>query len=222
MKRRTLSQIAIGLAAVFTLTTMAFAGPPMICHAIEIGQAKTLPWVELNYHKGDGSYDVGNLTGDTLAILDSGAPVLVHMETLRRATIFARQDPQAAKELITRLKARAEKAGTGKDAALAWFDLGYLAESYKQWIGGNEPNPARGLDGYALVKKAITARGADAEMEFAAALITLSGPNDVHQQHVQKAMAGAKGDPLLAQNMTSRFRDQTIAALLTQPANEKK
>ena len=33
-----------------------------------------------------------NLTRDTLAILDSNTPVLVRMETLRRATIYARQN----------------------------------------------------------------------------------------------------------------------------------
>src|SRR5208337_5181279 len=125
----------------------AQAGPPLICHHIEIGQAKTLPAVDWDW-KGSGGYDLKNLTRDTLAILDSGAPVLVRMETLRRATIYARQDPQAAKELLTRLQARAANSdATGHPEALAWFDAGYLIEAYKQWIGKGEPNPATGLDG---------------------------------------------------------------------------
>jgi hypothetical protein len=64
------------------------------------------------------------------------------METLRRATIYARQDPQVAKELITRLQARAANSDAAdRPVALAWFDVGYLAEAYKQWLGKGEPNP---------------------------------------------------------------------------------
>jgi len=220
MHSRQFSQFALGLVAVLGFTTFAFAGPPLICHAIEIGQAKSLPWVDLTYHKGDANYDLKNLTRDTLAILDSNPSVLVRMETLRRATIYARQDPQVAKELITRLQARANNSDAGNMGALAWFDVGYLAEAYKQWMRNGEPNPARGLDGYAWVKKAIQLRGSDAEMEFAAALITLSGPDGEHRDHVEKAMAGAKRDPLLAQNLASTFNHQTISALLSQPTAE--
>ena len=208
--------VVYAITAVLSFTTAAFAGPPMICHAIEIGQAKTLPWVDLNYHKGNGGYDLKNLTADTLAILDSDTPVLAHMETLRRATIYARQDPLVAKQLITRLQARAASGNN----AMAGFDFGYLIETYKHWIGQNEPNPARGLDGYAWVKKAIQARGEDAEMEFAAALITLSGPESEHREHVQRANAGAKTDTLLAQNLAATFRDQTISALLKEPVKD--
>ena len=51
-------------------------------------------------------------------------------------------------------------------------------------------------------------------MEFAAALITLPGPESDHRDHVQKAMAGAKFDPLLAQNLASSFNHETISELL--------
>jgi hypothetical protein len=201
----------------FGLSTFAFAGPPLICHPLEIGQAKTLPWVDLNYHNGDGNYDLKNLTRDTLAILDSDAPALVRMETLRRATIYARQDPQVAKELVTRLQAR---AANSQASAFTSFDFGYLIEAYKQWMGTDEPNPARGLDGYAWVKKAIAARGGDPEMELGAALITLKGPEAEHRKHVEKATAGANTDALLAQNLSSTFRKQTLAALLNQPTSK--
>jgi len=204
------------------LTTSALAGPPLICHPIEIGNAKTLPWVELNYHKGSNGYDLTNLTKDTLAILDSNPPVLVRMETLRRATIYARQDGQAAKELLTRLHARAASSDTAHSEALAWFDVGYLTEAYKEWLGKGEPNPANGLDGYAWVKKAINLRVQDSEMEFAAALMTLAGPENDHREHARKAMAGAKSDPLLAQNLASDFGRMTIAEALTNPTGDLK
>ena len=217
MTSRRIAQFAIAIAAICMLTTTAFAGPPLICHAIDIGGAKTLPPVDLNYHKGDGGYDLNNLTRDTLAILDSNAAALVRMETLRRATIYARQDPQVAKELLTRLRARASNSNS--DGALAAFDFGYLVESYKQWMGANEPNPARGIDGYAWVKQAIEKRGSDAEMEFGAALITLAGPESAHRDHVQKAMIGSKTDSLLARNLAATFRNETVSSLLTHPTD---
>jgi len=215
MNSRISSRVSAGLMAiVLTCGPRLFAGPPLICHAIEIGQAQTLPWVDLSYRKGDAS-TLQNLTKETLAILDSNPAVLVRMETLRRATLYARQDPLAAKELLTRLRLRATEAPSETRGALAWFDLGYLAESYKQWMGRDQPNPAAGINGYDWVNRAIRQRGDDAEMEFAAALITLNSPDNNHRDHVRKAMAGSKTDTLLAQNLASRFGSETIAGILT-------
>ena len=215
MNFRAFSRFAISTVAVlFGFTAVAHAGPPLICHPIDIGDAQSLPWVEFN-HAGNTDYDLKNLSRDTLAILEANTPVLVHMETLRRATIYARQDPQVAKELITRLQARAAKLdASGRPDGLAWFDLGYLAEAYKQWMVRGEPDPAAGFDGYTLVRKAIVLRGSDPEMEFAAALITLRGSDSAHQDHARRAMVGAKSDPLLARNLGSNFNHQTMAELL--------
>ncbi len=211
---RYLRCIAAAAALLLSIVAAAQAGPPLICHSIEIGPAKTLPSVNWNNVSASG-YDLQNLIHDTLAILDSNARVLVRMETLRRATIYARQDPQIAKELLAQLRERAAKSGAAGSAdALSWFDAGYLVETYKQWIGRGESNPAAGLDGYAWVRKAISLRGPDAEMEFAAALITLSGPEREHRGHARLAMAGAKTDSLLARNLASQFHNQTVAELL--------
>ena len=206
MNSHAFSRLTISIVAVLLgFTTFAQAGPPLICHPIEIGQAKSLPWVEFN-HRGRTDYDLKNLSRDTLAILDSHTPVLARMETLRRATIYARHDTQVAKELITRLQERAANSdAAGRPDALAWFDVGYLAEAYKQRMGQGEPNPASGLDGYGWVKRAISLRGQDPQMEFAAALITVGGPEADRQEHVQKAAGGAKIDPLLARNLATHF-----------------
>jgi len=230
-----LTRFAVALiSALLCLATVAQAGPPLICHTIEIGQAKSLPWTTHNWNlSGSESYDTKNLLRDTLEILAPDTPVLVRMETLRRAALYARQDPVAAKELLTRLHARATFAeSSGHPDALAWFDVGYLAETYKQWLGQNlphmtdgmrmDPNPAAGVDGYALVKKALALRslarhGDDPQMEFAAALITLSGPQAEHHEHAQKAIVGAKADPLLAQNLATHFigpQTETMSQLL--------
>jgi hypothetical protein len=204
--------VAVMLLVVFGFATSAFAGPPLICHPFDIGNAKSLPWAGTGWDlSGNENYDTKNLTQDTLAILDAGAPVIVRMETLRRATLYARKDPQAAKELLTRLYQRT--TGTHADA-LAWFDAGYLAAALTQW-SGKDQNSAAGIDGYSMVKKAIALRGGpDAEMEFAAALISLYPAQPEHQQHAQKAIAGAKNDPLLGKNLASHFLGspkQTVA-----------
>ena len=218
--------VVVLLATLLCLATLAEAGPPLICHSVEIGPAKSLPWISHDWNLSGGeTYDTKNLVRDTLEILAPDTPVLVRMETLRRATLYARKDPLAAKELLARLHARATSAeSSGRPDALAWFDVGYLAEAYKQWIGQSwmkvskdGQNPALGVDGYALVKKAIGLRGSDPQMEFAAALITLSGPAEEHRQHALNAIAGARIDPLLAQNLAMRFagpQSQTMSEML--------
>jgi hypothetical protein len=208
-------------AALLLLAKVAVAGPPLICHTIEIGNAQSLPWTNHGWNLSENAnYDVKNLVSDTLAILNSDAPVLVRMETLRRATLYARQNPQVARQLLDTLLTRANNGETtGHADAAKLFDAGYLIECYKQWIGRDLPhmtdgmrmdtNPAASLDGYTLVTKAIALRGADPQMEFAAALITLQGPEKEHQQHAAKATAGASSDPLLAQNLKSRYMGST-------------
>ena len=231
------ARFAIALiATVLCFAAVAQAGPPLICHSIEIGNGKSLPWISHSWNLSGGeNYDTKNLVRDTLEILGPNTPVLVRMETLRRATLYARKDPVAAKELLAKLHARATSVeSSGHPAALAWFDVGYLAETYKQWIGQNwmrvskdEQNPAAGVDGYALVKKALalsgpSGNGNDAQMEFAAALITLSGPRDAHREHAQKATAGAKSDPLLAQNLATHFigpQTETVSELFAKNAS---
>jgi hypothetical protein len=204
---------------ILVFVTSLFAGPPLLCHPFDIGNAKSLP---LSGHgwalSGNENYDTRNLAQDTLALLEPGTPIIVRMETLRRATLYARKDPYAAKELLIKLHARATSAeSSGHPDALAWFDVGYLAETYHQGLASSQ-NPAAGLDGYRLVKKALALRGHDAEMEFAAALITLHGPEKDHVQYAQDAMAGAKQDPLLARNLASHFwinQTQTVSEVLS-------
>lgn len=235
-KRTGPSRFFFAVAAVLLLATAAQAGPPLVCHAFEIGQAKSLPLAGDSWNlSGAENYDTNNLVKDTLEILRPTTPVLVRMETLRRATLYARKDPSAAKELVTKLYSRAASAeSAGHPDALAWFDVGYLVETYKQWIGRDLPHltdgmrldrdPASGMDGYAMVKKAIAVRGDDAQMEFAAALMTLSQPGDEHAQHAQKAIAGAKIDALLAQNLARHFlgaKDRTVSEILAKNSTAK-
>jgi hypothetical protein len=114
------------LLALFLFTSSALAGPPLICHSFDIGDAKSIPWTSHDWNlTGSENYNTKNLAADTIAVLDSDPVVLVHMETLRRATLYARKDPVAAKQLVTKLAARANSSANSPFAALASFDLGY-------------------------------------------------------------------------------------------------
>jgi len=220
-----IKKISVVLLSALFFATTAMAGPPLICHSFDIGNAKSLPWISHDWNlSGTESYNTRNLPTDTISILDAEPTVLVHMETLRRATLFARKDPIAAKQLLLKLIARADSSANSPSAALASFDLGYLAEAYKQWLGNDLSNPAQGLDGYALVKNAIRLRGNDPQMEFAAALVTLNGPASDQQEHAQKAIAGAKTDLLLARNLAAHFWNtpsQTLGEMISRNSNVK-
>jgi hypothetical protein len=201
----------------------ALAGPPLICHPFEIGAAKSLPWgVGSDWRALKTDYDSSRLVEDTLALLAPETPVIVRMETLRRATIYAvwsKRDSEmrytlknenAARELLDRLLARTR---TGKADALALFDAGYFIES---WKNATDRRNAPALDGYGLVQKAIVQRGADGAMEFAAALITsMSSDRTAHRAHLQKALNAAPEGSLLARNLVQHFgqRGQKLADL---------
>jgi hypothetical protein len=213
-----LKYLAAIVAASAVMAAPAVAGPPLICHAIDIGAAQSLPWSSSGWNlSGQEKYDVSHLVPDTLALLAPNTPVLARMETLRRATLYAQQRTAVAKELLLRLEARTRE--NPKDA-LAAFDFGYLAEAYKQanwlqqhtdWLKASQAgdtlhaNVATSVNGYEWVQKAIALRGSDPQMEFAAALMTTEGARSEHERHLQNALAGAKADALLARNLASRF-----------------
>ncbi len=212
------------LATLFSLSVLSVAtpaGPPLICHPIEIDGANSLPWISHDWKlTGAEKYDTKNLVADTLAILNSSANILVHMETLRRATLYAKSDPAVARQLLTAIVAGTKSISprSRQSEALHLFDSGYLAEAYKQWLG-EQNNPAHGLDGYALVKEAIHLRGgSEPQMDFAAALIGLGGPAMDQREFAQKAIAGGATDPLLARNLATHFlgaNSETMAEMIS-------
>ena len=220
----TLRHLAVAVLFVALFTTCALAGPPLVCHTFDIGDAKSLPWIGHNWNLvGSESYDTKNLPADALSILDADSTALVHMETLRRAAMYGQKDPGALKQVLLRLIARAENSPSN---ALLIFDEGYFVEVLKQvhWIDKGFSNPAQTLDGYAAIQKALQLRRNDAQMQFAAALVTLDGPVSDHQQHAQAAIAGAQTDPLLARNLTTHFmspQSETMAQMLSRKANVK-
>jgi len=167
---RSLVVAAATLAAVL-LSRPALAGPPLLCFPFDIGGARSLPMGHANWHDTDAGYDVSRLVPDTLALLAPGTPVIVRMETIRRATLYAAGQPRLAATLLDELRARTAASHPGA-GALATFDYGYLVESYKEAkFLFKEPIPAIDpVDGYQLVLEAHGQQH-DAAMQHAAKLI---------------------------------------------------
>ena len=209
----------------FTVTmlamqTAALAGPPLLCRPFDIGEARSLPWQPgQDWTSVKVDYDLKGLVHDTLALLEPRVPVIVRMETLRRATIYTRNSPEIASELLARLRARAIEAESKKTKdTLAYFDYGYLVETYRQahWISRatneaywNFKQLSPDVDGYAWVLKALSSSATDPAIEFAAALITTDGGSKArHNEHLQNARNAAAGDSLLARNLVRVFPAQ--------------
>ena len=212
----------LSLAALICLTLPVLAGPPLICHPLEIGAAQSLPWSGTDWRAVKRDYDLNRLVPDTLALLKPETPIIVRMETLRRATMYARwarldykvgyavKDMKVSDELLARLVARAREAearGVKTRAdALALFDAGYLTECYRQSSQASDHKSAPAYDGYAWVARASQSLGQSAETEFALALLLADRPaqKGIQQAHYRRALSGANQSALLARNLEMR------------------
>jgi hypothetical protein len=206
----TRSLAAVVAFAAVSAAVPAVAGPPLICHPFETRGGALLPWdaagPAAGWNAPLASYRTAGLADDVVGLLATDAEVLTRMENLRRATIYAQQDPVLARQLLDAVMGRAMSTRSG--GPQAWFDAGYLIESYRQAVPfrGRKGEPAWAAvdetlktDGYGLVKKAMTAIGApNAEMEFAASLMT-QGPASA--AHRARASAAAANGSALALNL---------------------
>ena len=192
----------IGLALLST-TFVAQAGPPLICHPYNLGDAKSLPWgTGSGWDATNPAYNVHNLVADTLATLDQSQTVLVRMETLRRAVLYGAQDHAVARQLLAQLQNREE----AKPSASAYFDYGYFLGALNQIHWLYKEDLSAGVDGYQFVQKALALAPDSAEMHFAAAIMASSPPRPTERDaHLAKARA-AKSDTLLAQNLATHFQ----------------
>jgi len=206
------------------LPQWAWAGPPLLCWPFDIEGERSLPFGQGGWRAGSPDYDIRNLVEDTLGLLTPETPVIVRMETLRRATVYALKDKSAGEELRARLEARVRLAeASGQPDALAVFDFGYLLGAYSQTgrhIGTTLPGD--GSEGYRLVKKAIELRGKDAEMELAAAIMSVDSLwKRTKREHLERALAGARPGSLLARNLLRQRDllglDQAVVARLSVP-----
>jgi hypothetical protein len=191
-----------------------FAGPPLLCHPFDVNGAQSLPWgTGASWSAERADYDVSRLVADTEALLTPSMPVIVRMETLRRAAIYASRDQKVASALLTTLTNRVHAANRTKDpGAFAYLDAAYLIEALRQvgMLGESSAFRDRApvmrelvkdLDGYALMQKSLLVQPGDPALEFAAALIASDRNRAAYQAHAARARAGAARDPLLARNL---------------------
>lgn len=167
-----LSQVLASLVLALVPASSAEAGPELICRPFDAGTAPQLAWGRgPGWNTPDPTYDAGRLTADMLRLLSADAPILARMENMRRATIYATKNPRAAADLLAALLDRTTRA---PHDPLAWFDAGYLIESYRQASGYARRDMVADAarDGYALVSRAIALAGSNPAMEFAASLMT--------------------------------------------------
>lgn len=221
MKNHVLCSVAAALAlsvygaCVIGGTVPSLPGPPMICQPFDIGTASSLPTAE----KEVQAYDRKKLIAETLGLLTPSMPVIVRMETLRRACILCSFDPHIARDLMLRLAARALDAeAAGKPDSLAWFDAGYYAASLSQLSvdlgAGFNPGQANGCDGYLWLQRAIATGKPSAGMEFGAALATHpamhKGTHEVYQKHLQQAAALAEKDSVTEKNILAHCKNWRV------------
>jgi hypothetical protein len=205
----------LAAATALAMAAPVFAGPPLLRHAYDIGTAKSLPWIgEKSWFEGRPDYNVKNVVADTEALLTPSTPVIVRMETLRRAAIYASTDPQVANALLKRFITRAEASeASGSPDALAYLDAAYLAGAFNEFTmlaqsaeWASRAAVARqvkgSLDAYALIAKSVALRPGDPAIQFAAALISSDEHRGAYAGHAAKARAGADADMLLARNLS--------------------
>ena len=107
MNRTTFKTAVLVVTGVLLLQSVALAGPPLICHPFNIGDARSLPFQGPAWSRVDPNYDVTNLVKDTLSLLGNDVPVIVRMETLRRATLYSRNNCKLSAALLDSLIPRA-------------------------------------------------------------------------------------------------------------------
>ena len=160
MSRRILGW-CIGI--VWMLSAVAAPAPALaghcapLCRSFAIGDARSLPWGTA-WWQGRPDYNLANLGSDTEALLVPSTPVVVRMETIRRASLYASRDRKVAERLLSTLMTRARNAEqAGRPDALAFFDAAYAANTLYQ-IGAYDDVPevrdlvprAKGLGGMGI------------------------------------------------------------------------
>ena len=214
LTRRRLLHSFGALGVALLLAPIACAGLPLVCHPFQTGDAKLLPWsAPAGRFTVDPYYDTDRLMLDTLHLLGPDTPIFARMENLRRAATYATINRHSANDLLKALLDRTlAHPRDPRAAALAWFDAGYLVESYRQHGLTQEidlldrfdtahpglRSSLGALNGYVLVQKAIAVTHAP-EMEYAASLMTQDSVASA--RHRANAAAEAKEGSLLALNL---------------------
>ena len=204
---------AIPLAALVLFATVspALAGPPLLCHPFDIGDARSLPW-DGGWSEGRRDYNVASLVADTEAILAPATPVIVRMETLRRAALYASRDATVATRLLAMVNDRAAPPSAPArhrrwrcSMQDTWPPPISRSRAPWRWRPRRPRHTiarviGRG-NGMSLIDRTVAMRPDDGAIRFAAALVAAGTDKSAYSQHAAKAREAAGRDPLLANNI---------------------
>jgi hypothetical protein len=230
--------LAFGLAALPSRAVApAVAGPPLLCFPLDIGGAATLPF-------GGEGFDVksdlstAEVVKQAHAILEKSDDPLVHMETLRRATIWfmsrnegPREDRSAdasrgesaaaarfraalSDSVLVAAAAPEKSAAAKRRAALGWFDLGYFQAAARQG-GALESTHERDF-----LEKSVALAPDDVALRFGVALAEYFPVDESSGQawagHMAKVFEAKAPPELVKKNAVA-----TLGAFLHAPDWEK-
>ncbi|MBL8763779.1 MAG: hypothetical protein JNM07_05880 [Phycisphaerae bacterium] len=200
---------------VLVVAAGVFGGPPLLCHPLDIGDAKSIP-------RDDGSARLSNeaVMDGANNVLRTSEDLVVHIETIRRAAMHLGDARGSITEFYADTCARALDAETGPDrkvAARAWFDAAYLTAVRVEmgWDRHEKRDDRTGLPaGYAWLRRAIDmSEGAVPEMHLAAAMMLIDRRADpkgenakLFGDHARKMLEGTKPGSLLAKNAEGWFK----------------
>ena len=201
------SALLVALAFSTIAATNARPGPPALCASVEIGSATFLPL------GADGNPDPAVAPADIRkslpSILDASRDPLLHMETIRRASLYAARHPDLVAPLMLELQHRVLAAEAhSASPALAWLDAGYFLALMDEVglcdaaVSGR--GAAHGADGYAYILHAATLAG-EREPALAGA-IQLAGAYVTFP-----LLHGGPGDASY-ESMLTRYREHLHAA----------
>ena len=202
LKRTTILTVLLSAVIAAIPLSSVHAGPPLLCHEIQIGDAKSLPWGKDTFDKA-GSYDAAGVVDDTLKLLDGELPVLARMETIRRAVLYIERDTPKADRLFGTLLTRtldAEVVMDPKVRALRYFDAGYLAATLQQagietsFQPDNGKHDLHRVPGYAWMVRGYKMTELDGDMALGLALVTADTRLSEHTMFLERAVKTTKAD----------------------------
>lgn len=165
------------------------AGPPAACFQFDIGNMKSLPWRAASSEAGTAepfalfpTYSEKNLMDDTIQILDGSTDILLHIETLRRAAIYAahfdgkpskgREGSVSARLAVFIMNRSLLQIARNGGHAAAWVDAGFALTAIQQMSPGFARLEARGP----YFSKATTLAPGDPAVHLACAAGLLENP----------------------------------------------
>ena len=184
-----------------------------LCRTLDITGTRSLPWGH-EWWARDTAFNLDRLVAEAEALLTPSTPVIVRMETIRRASIYASHDERVAEQLFSRLMERAARSeSAGRPDAFALFDAAYMATMFAQIstfqgrevgiLSARMKTLVSQADDYVLVTKSLALRPDDPQLHFGAALMA-SRRKEHHaasREHARRAREGAAGDPWLVRNL---------------------